>query len=108
VKGGSMDTQYKKGILPMCVLSVLKTEDSYGYKLSSIISKEIDVSEGTIYPLLKRMKKDNLVTTYLKESDSGPPRKYYKITEHGLKRYMDLIKEWKEFNSRVLNLIKED
>src|SRR6056297_2055779 len=103
-----MDTQYKKGILPMCVLSILKEEDSYGYKLSSVISKEIDVSEGTIYPLLKRMKKEDLVSTYLKESDSGPPRKYYKITEHGVKRYQELIDEWKEFNSKVFNLIKED
>ncbi|MDW7669073.1 MAG: PadR family transcriptional regulator [Bacillota bacterium] len=103
-----MDTQYKKGILPMCVLSVLKEEDSYGYKLSSVISKEIDVSEGTIYPLLKRMKKENLVSTYLKESDSGPPRKYYKITENGFKRYYELIEEWKEFNSRVFKLIEED
>ncbi len=103
-----MDTQYKKGILPMCVLSVLKEEDSYGYKLSSIISKEIDVSEGTIYPLLKRMKKENLVSTYLKESDSGPPRKYYQITENGLRRYYELIEEWKEFNSKVFKLIEED
>lgn len=103
-----MDTQYKKGILPMCVLSVLKKEDSYGYKLSSVISKEIDVSEGTIYPLLKRMRKDDLVSTYLKESDSGPPRKYYKITDEGLSRYEALVEEWKEFSNKVFNLIKED
>lgn len=103
-----MNTQYKKGVLPMCVLSILKKQDCYGYQLSALISKEINVSEGTIYPLLKRMRTEELVSTYLKESDEGPPRKYYRMTEEGQKKYLELKEEWEEFTGKINNLISED
>jgi PadR family transcriptional regulator, regulatory protein PadR len=96
-----MDTQFKKGVLELCVLNLLRIEDCYGYKIANEISKKIDVSEGTIYPLLRRLKKEGYVTTYLKESKTGPPRKYYKLTKKGEKRTLSLSKQWKNFTKKV-------
>jgi len=69
----------------------------YGYELVNRISRAVEVSEGTIYPLLKRIKDEGYVTTYLEESQEGPPRKYYKITETGEKRKDELASEWSVF-----------
>ena len=96
-----MDTQFKKGVLELCVLNLLRIDDCYGYKIANEISKKIDVSEGTIYPLLRRLKKEGYVTTYLKESKTGPPRKYYKLTKKGEKRVLSLSKQWKNFTNKV-------
>ena len=78
-----MNIQFKKGVLELCVLSVLVRKDCYGYELVQEISRNIDISEGTIYPLLRRLKGDGYVTAYLEESSEGPPRKYYQLTELG-------------------------
>lgn len=74
-----MNIQLKKGVMEIVVLSMLRRRDFYGYELVSEISKYIEMSEGTIYPLLNRFKKDGLVDTYLAESHNGPPRKYIKL-----------------------------
>ena len=68
-----MNIQFKKGVLELCVLVVLCRRDYYGYNLVQTISEKIDISEGTIYPLLRRLTKEGLFTTYLKESEEGPP-----------------------------------
>lgn len=78
-----MNVQLKKGVMEIVVLSMLQRKDFYGYELVTEISKYIEMSEGTIYPLLNRFKKDGLVDTYLAESHNGPPRKYYRITDAG-------------------------
>ena len=100
-----MDVQFKKGVLEMCVLSLLTEKDRYGYELVSEISKNISISEGTIYPLLRKLKTEGYVTTYLKESREGPPRKYYKITSKGTKMSKSMTSEWKNFSKKVNNLI---
>ena len=66
-----INTQFKKGVLSMLVLSLLKRRPYYGYELVQKISKTIEISEGTIYPLLRRLRKDNMVSTYLEESVKG-------------------------------------
>ncbi len=71
-----MNVQYKKGVLELCVLSQLDQEDRYGYDISESISSMIDISDGTIYPILRKLKSDGMVTTYLSEESGGPPRKY--------------------------------
>jgi PadR family transcriptional regulator PadR len=77
MKGGNaMNVQYKKGVLELCVLSQLDQEDRYGYDISESISSMIDISDGTIYPILRKLKSDGMVTTYLSEESGGPPRKY--------------------------------
>ncbi|PYD48178.1 PadR family transcriptional regulator [Novacetimonas pomaceti] len=75
--------QFKKGVLELCVLALLSQADSYGYDIASRLSEAIEMGEGTIYPLMRRMQKDGLVSTYFVESSSGPPRKYYALTEKG-------------------------
>ena len=103
-----MDAKLKKGAIEMCVLHVLKNNDSYGYDISEKISQFIEVNEGTIYPILRRLNDLDFVTTYLKESNDGPPRKYYKITESGVERYNLLKTDWLEFNKSVLKLMEEN
>ena len=101
-----MNIQFKKGVLELCVLSLLTKRDFYGYELVEYISKYINISEGTIYPLLRRFRKESYVTTYLQESQEGPPRKYYRITEKGKETYEELFKEWKAFTIGVNKIIR--
>lgn len=101
-----MNIQFKKGVLELCVLSMLDRRECYGYELVSEISKNILISEGTIYPLLKRLKEEGYFTTYLQESQEGPPRKYYKITDYGKEAKESLIKEWITFANGVNRIIK--
>ena len=70
-----MDTQFKKGVLELLVLIFASKKDRYGYELVEEISKVVNVNEGTIYPILKRLTNENYFETYLKESTEGPPRK---------------------------------
>lgn len=101
-----MNVQFKKGVLELCVLSVLDGRDCYGYELVNEISQDIDISEGTIYPLLRRLKSDGFVTTYLQESQEGPPRKYYSITTLGKNTKEELKDEWLDFVITVSKVLK--
>lgn len=80
-----MNTRYKKGVLELCVLSLLKRHDCYGYEVSEFLSRHIDIADGTVYPILRKRKADGFLTTYLQEESGGPPRKYYALTETGRK-----------------------
>jgi PadR family transcriptional regulator PadR len=102
-----MNTQLKKGILELCVLAVLDKKDCYGYELVNDISKNIEISDGTIYPLLRRLNQEGYFTTYLQESQEGPPRKYYKLTELGKSTKEDLVTEWLHFVNGVNNILRE-
>lgn len=101
-----MNTQFKKGVLEMCVLSMLSKKDCYGYELVGELSKKISISEGTIYPLLNRLIKAKYVNTYLKESNLGPARKYYKLTVSGQKMSKKLKNGWLIFSKRVDRILK--
>jgi PadR family transcriptional regulator, regulatory protein PadR len=103
-----MNTQFKKGVLEICVLALIYKKDMYGYEIVQNISKVIEVNEGTIYPLLRRLTKDGYFETYILESSEGPARKYYKITELGRENLINLTKEWKKFTSAVDYLINLD
>lgn len=102
-----MNAQFKKGVLEICVLVLLDKQDRYGYELVQKISNQIQISEGSVYPLLRRLTKENYFTTYLQESTGGPPRKYYKLTDVGRSYLYDLIDEWNDFTTGVDQLIKE-
>jgi len=102
-----MNIQFKKGVLEICVLSVLAQKECYGYELVGEISKRIDISEGTIYPLLRRLKDEGLVTTYLQESGGGPPRKYYRLTASGQEKERELRDEWMQFATSVNAILAE-
>lgn len=102
-----MNVQFKKGVLELCVLAVLEKKDCYGYELVQIISKQIEISEGSIYPLLRKLAKEEYFITFLQESSEGPPRKYYKLTEKGKTYLHILVNEWQEFSKGVQQLIQE-
>ncbi len=102
-----MNSQFKKGVLELIVLLSINKRDMYGYELVLQVSKIVEVNEGTIYPLLKRLTNDKCFETYLQESTEGPPRKYYKITVLGQKRLNELKKTWLDFSLSVNNFIEE-
>lgn len=92
----------------MCVLYLLKNHDRYGYELTQKINKHISITEGALYPVLRRLVKEDFCETYLVESTSGPARKYYRITADG-KEYLHLIEEeWNLFVKDVAKLREEE
>ena len=101
-----MNAQYKKGVVEICVLSILSGRDCYGYDISEYLSNHIGISDGTVYPILRKLKSDGLVTTYLQEESGGPPRKYYKLTEAGREELARLTEEWFEFTQSIDKLLK--
>jgi len=96
-----MNIQFKKGVLELCVLSMLTQQDQYGYELASTLSEMIQIADGTIYPILRKLAADGQVTTYLQESSGGPPRKYYTITQAGRQTQHTLQAEWMQFAQHV-------
>lgn len=100
-----MNVQFKKGVLDLCVIALLSRKDCYGFELVSAITRHINMSEGTVYPLLKRLKDEKLLDTYLMESTEGPPRKYYRLTGEGKMWYARQVTEWREFRKGVDSII---
>jgi PadR family transcriptional regulator PadR len=100
-----IEIQLKKGVLGLCVLALLSRGNSYAYEIASRMADAVDMGEGTIYPLMRRMQSEGLVATYLEESPSGPPRKYYRITDTGRARLADQVAEWRGFTAAVDGLI---
>ena len=103
-----MRTQYKKGVLELCVLSLLKKRDWYGYELSEYMSKHIDIADGTVYPILRKLKNDGLLTIYLQEESGGPPRKYYSITRVGRETYQNGLAEYLAFAKTIMAFLEDD
>ena len=90
-----MDIQLKRGLLDVCVLAAIKNEDSYGYQIIKDMKPYVELSESTLYPILRRLETASLLTVYSVEHN-GRLRKYYHITEQGIKRIGDFMEEWKE------------
>jgi PadR family transcriptional regulator PadR len=103
-----MNAQFKKGVLELCVLSALARRDAYGYELAEKISSRIEIAEGTLYPLLRKLKNDGLCDTYLSDESGGPPRKYYRLTEKGRQSGQKLRQEWESFSHNVGLLMEDD
>ena len=100
-----MNAQFKKCALDLCVLSQLMNADQYGYQLTDAISNEMEIATGTLYLILKRLKDDAYVETYLVESDAGPARKYYHLTAKGKEYQKNLKEEWNSFVEAVSRFI---
>ncbi len=103
-----MNAQFKKGVLELCVLTLIARKDYYGYELVEEISKELEISEGTLYPILRRLTEEKLFETYLQESSEGPPRKYYRITKAGKDFQKEQFKQWTEFNKKIEKIIGKE
>ena len=104
-----MDIQLKRGLLDICVLAAIEHEDSYGYKIIKDIKPFMDISESTLYPILRRLETAELLTVRSEEYN-GRLRKYYHITESGRDRITAFKKEWEEILSvyRFINAEKGD
>lgn len=90
-----MDSQFRRGILDACVLAVLERGESYGYQLVKDINQFIEITESTLYPILKRLEQTEMLTVFTQEHN-GRLRKYYKITDKGRDKITDLLSEWSE------------
>lgn len=102
-----MDIQLKRGLLDVCVLAAIKDEDSYGYQIIKDMSPFVEISESTLYPILRRLEAAELLTVRNVEHN-GRLRKYYRITNRGLQRIEDFKTEWKEILSIYKFVTKED
>lgn len=96
-------SQLRKGVLEYCVLALLLEGQRYGFELVRALSEAegLLVSEGTIYPLLSRLRRDDLVSTSWQESESGPPRRYYRLTDTGKRALGEFSAEWIRFRDAV-------
>ena len=106
VGGVYLDIQLKRGLIEICVLKSLTEEDSYGYQLIKKITPHLDISESTLYPILKRLESSGLLEVYSVEHN-GRLRKYYKITDSGRRRIEEFLIEWREI-MEVYKYIKGD
>lgn len=101
-----MDIQLKRGLLDVCVLAAIKDEDSYGYKIIKDVSPFIQLSESTLYTILKRLESSGMLTVRSAEHD-GRLRKYYRITSSGIQRIDDFREDWKEIMT-VYNFVTKE
>lgn len=100
-----MNSQFKRGIIEMCVLKIISRKDMYGFELIENISQEIEVNENTIYPILRRLTKQELFDTYTESMNIGAPRKYYTLTEQGKNKLQEYENEWKTFLDSVYRIL---
>jgi PadR family transcriptional regulator, regulatory protein PadR len=100
----AIEIQLKKGVLELCVLALLSQGDNYAYEIASKLAASVDMGEGTIYPLMRRLQSDGLVETYLQDSASGPARKYYRLTRAGRARFAEQKAAWTHF-TRAVNIV---
>ena len=100
-----MDIQLKRGLLDVCVLSAIKDQDSYGYQIIKDMKPYVELSESTLYPILRRLEAAGHLTVYSVEHNSRL-RKYYAITDEGRKRIADFMEEWADVK-RVYDFIAE-
>ena len=102
-----MDNQMKRGLLDVCVLAAIRDEDSYGYKIIKDMKPYMELSESTLYTILKRLEMAQMLTVWSAEH-GGRLRKYYRITEAGRKRIEDFKEEWKELLSIYRFVTREE
>ena len=102
-----MDVQMKRGLLDVCVLTAIKNEDSYGYKIIKDLKPYIELSESTLYTILKRLETAGMLNVRVAEH-GGRLRKYYSITKSGINRIAEFKKEWNEVMSIYQFVVKED
>lgn len=102
-----MDIQMKRGLLDVCVLATIKNQDSYGYQMIKELKPYVEISESTLYPILRRLEAAELLTVRTAEYN-GRLRKYYHITPLGFKRIEDFKEEWREILSIYQFVVKED
>jgi PadR family transcriptional regulator PadR len=103
-------SQLRRGTVEYCVLALLRGGERYGFELARTLSEAdgLVTSEGTIYPLLTRLRKEQLVSTFWRESEAGPPRRYYRLTDAGELALSDFTTEWSRFRDAVDALLQSE
>jgi PadR family transcriptional regulator PadR len=107
-RGSNPLTELRRGTLPYCVLALLRERELYGFELVRTLDQlgGLVTSQGTIYPLLSRLRGDGLVDTTWRESSVGPPRRYYRLTERGQRALDTFAGEWTQFRDAVDQLLQ--
>ena len=100
-----MDVQLKRGLLDVCVLAAIQSEESYGYQIIKDVKPYVDISESTLYPILRRLESSGALTVYSVEHN-GRLRKFYRITEQGVRQNEDFLSDWEKMQ-RIYDFIKE-
>ena len=96
--------QLGSSLLDACVLATLHKEDTYGYRLTQEVKRVMDISESTLYPVLRRLMKEGYLETY-DQQHMGRNRRYYRLTEAGKEKYREYVKEWDEFSDKVSDIL---
>lgn len=102
-----MNSQFKKGIIEMCVIAVVSKKDMYGFEVIDKLAKAIDVNENTVYPILRRLTDQGYFETYTEPTSQGAPRKYFRITDSGKEKMVEYKQEWTKFLSGVYQIMEE-
>lgn len=107
---GDWQSQMRRGLLELCILSILEAGASYGYEIVSRLSASPTLAsgEGTVYPLLRRLKKLGWLETTWQESDAGPPRQYYQLSEAGQAHLGALRAEWSKLTASVDEFLRQN
>ncbi len=99
---GRVLTELRRGVVEHCVLALISEGESYAFDIVRVLAaRQLVTSEGTIYPLLARLRRDGMVSTSWRESDAGPPRRYYRITDEGRRALEAFVADWTSFRSAV-------
>lgn len=99
-------TELRRGVVEHCVLALIREGESYAFDIVRVLAtRGFVTSEGTVYPLLSRLRRDGLVTTSWRESDAGPPRRYYRITDDGRRALDAFVADWTSFRDAVDGLL---
>ena len=103
-------SQMLKGMLEGCILEIINMQETYAYEISEKLNKYGfgEISEGTIYPIILRLQKNEMISATLKDSSTGPKRKYYSLTSRGKEALIEFKDNWKELNYAVNNLLQGD
>ena len=101
--------QLRRGLVELCVLAILNAGEAYGYEIVDKLNDEanLDVSESTVYPILARLHRDKQLAQRKVASSTGPPRRYFQLTEAGRRRFEEMTKEWESLNASVRQLVKK-
>lgn len=102
-----MNFQLGSALLDACVLAILHKEDTYGYRLTQEVKEVMEVSESTLYPVLRRLTKDAYLETYDQEH-MGRNRRYYRLSESGKLKYEEYEKEWQAFKTKIDGILEGD
>jgi PadR family transcriptional regulator PadR len=101
--------QLRKGVVEYCILGLLATEPTYGWQLSeALVTRGLIASIGTLYPILSRLRAQGLVSSFDRQSDAGPSRRYYRVTETGYRQLATFREQWGPFARTVYELVGED